>query len=148
MKVILLKKLSLNNFLNTYFYYNLVCKLIIYKYFEQSTYDVVMVKSNINGKSYLVRNLPDKQEAADLLGKISVKLEKLVNIIKTQGYETIYSKYMKNDVVKETTNPDKYKKDLIQGQEGGSSDSQQLEKQIKTKLNDFFSNDEVIFYKD
>jgi hypothetical protein len=107
-----------------------------------------MVKSNINGKSYLVRNLPDKQEAADLLGKISVKLEKLVNIIKTQGYETIYSKYMKNDVVKETTNPDKYKKDLIQGQEGGSSDSQQLEKQIKTKLNDFFSNDEVIFYKD
>jgi hypothetical protein len=110
--------------------------VIIYKYFEQSTYDVVMVQSQINGKSYLVRNLPDKQEAADLLGKISVKLENLVNIIQTQGYEVIYSKYLKNDVVKETTNQNIYKKDLIQGQEGGSSDSQELEKQIKNKLKD------------
>ena len=110
--------------------------IIIYKYFEQSTYDVIMVQSQINGKSYLVRNLPDKQEAADLLGKISVKLENLVNIIQTEGYEVIYSKYLKNDIIKETTNQNKYKKDLIQGQEGGSSDSQELEKQIKYKLKD------------
>jgi len=33
-------------------------------------------------------------------------------------------------------NPDKYKKDLIQGQDAGSSNSQELEKQIKTKLKD------------
>ena len=43
--------------------------VIIYKYFEKHSYDVVMVKSIANGKNYLVRNLPDKQEAADLLGK-------------------------------------------------------------------------------
>jgi len=113
--------------------------VIIYKYFEQSSYDVVMVQSSINGKSYLVRNLPDKQEAADLLGTISLKLEKLVNIIQTEGYEVIYSKYLKNDVIKETTNQNKYKKDLIEGQEGGSSDSQELEKQIKNKLKDDIS---------
>lgn len=110
--------------------------VIIYKYFEQSNYDVVMVQSSINGKSYLVRNLPDKQEASDLLGKISVKLETLVNIVQTKGYEVIYSKYLKNDVIKETTNQNKYKKDLIREQENGSSDSQELENQIKTKLKD------------
>lgn len=113
--------------------------VIIYKYFEQSSYDVVMVQSSINGKSYLVRNLPDKQEASDLLGTMSLKLEKLVNIIQTEGYEVIYSKYLKNDVIKETTNQNKYKKDLIEGQEGGSSDSQELEKQIKNKLKDDIS---------
>lgn len=110
--------------------------VVIYKYFEQSTYDVLMVKSNINGKSYLVRNLPDKQEASNLLAKISLKLEKLVDIVKTQGYEKIYVKYLKADVDKETNNPNKNKKDLIEGQEGGSSNTQQLEKQIKNKLNE------------
>lgn len=116
--------------------------VIIYKYFEKYSYDVVMVQSSINGKSYLVRNLPDKQEAADLLGKISVKLEKLVDIIKTAGYEVIYEKYLKGDVDKESYVTDavkeknRNKRDLIQGQEAGSSASQELEKQIKTKLRD------------
>lgn len=45
---------------------------IIYKYFEKQSYDVVMVKARTNGKSYLVRNLPDKQEAADLLGSLAL----------------------------------------------------------------------------
>ena len=78
--------------------------IIIYKYFEQSTYDIVMVTSKINNTAYLVRNLPDKQDAADLLGTISVKLEKLVNIIKTQGYETIYTKYLQNDIITSNQN--------------------------------------------
>lgn len=112
--------------------------IIIYKYFEASTYDVVMVKSNVNGRSYLVRNLPDKQEAADLLGRISIKLEKLVDIIKLQGYQNIYDKYMKKDVIRETSTPEnkKYQKDLIQGNDSGNSESYELEKNIKNKLND------------
>ena len=67
---------------------------VIYKYFEAHSYDIVMVKSNVNGKSYLVRNIENKQDAADLLAKIAVKLEKLVNIIVESGYDTIYNKYM------------------------------------------------------
>ena len=125
--------------------------IIIYKYFEQATYDVVMVKSTINGRSYLVRNLDDKQEAADLLGKISVKLENLVNIIKNEGYEVIYSKYLKNDVIKETTNP-KPKKDPIEGQDGDSiglsSQAQELEKQVKKKLKDDIARLAVNFNPD
>jgi predicted metal-dependent hydrolase len=107
--------------------------VIIYKYFEASTYDVTMVTSSINGKAYLVRNLPDKQEAADLLGKLTVKLQKLVDVVQTQGYESIYMKYLKQDLDKETKTST-VSKDLIDGQKGGSSDTQELEKQIKNKL--------------
>jgi predicted metal-dependent hydrolase len=111
--------------------------IIIYKYFEKSSYDVVMIQSAINGKSYLVRNLPDKQEAADLLGKISVKLESLVKIIQNEGYKVIYAKYLKNDIDKETT-PNKINKAQIEGQDGGSNNmqSKELEKQILDKLKD------------
>lgn len=76
--------------------------VVIYKYFEKSSYDIVFVKSTLNNKEYLVRNLPDKQQAADLLAKISMKLENLVNIIKTQGYDVIYTKYLAPDIAKET----------------------------------------------
>lgn len=111
--------------------------IIIYKYFEAANYDVIMVKSNTNGKSYLVRNLPDKQEAADLLGRIAIKLENLVGIIRDTGYSAIYEKYLSADVNRETSIPEKakYKKDLIEGQTGGNSSGAELEKQVKMKLN-------------
>jgi predicted metal-dependent hydrolase len=111
--------------------------IIIYKYFEKNSYDVVMVKAATNGKEYLVRNLPDKQDAANLLGNIAIKLEKLVEIVKTEGYENIYNKYMKTDLDKETStvniNGNK-NKDLIEGQESGSSERQTLENDMKIKL--------------
>ena len=111
--------------------------IIIYKYFEKNSYDVVMVKAVSNGKQYLVRNLPDKQDAANLLGNIAIKLEKLVEIIKSEGYENVYKKYIKTDVDKETStvniNGNK-NKDLIEGQEGGSSERQTLENDMKMKL--------------
>ena len=71
--------------------------VIIYKYFEKNSYDVVMVKSESNGKQYLVRNLPDKQAAANLLGSIAIKLENLVQIIKTSGYESVYNTVQNDD---------------------------------------------------
>ena len=113
--------------------------IIIYKYFESQSYDIVMVKSNLNGKSYLVRNVENKQEAADLLATIAIKLEKLVNIINDSGYETIYTKYMKPTIDKENQSNDKKSnenKDIIEGQDGGNSDSTTLETDIKQKLKD------------
>jgi predicted metal-dependent hydrolase len=116
--------------------------IIIYKYFEKQSYDVVMVKSQTNGKNYLVRNLEDKQEAANLLGTIANKLEKLVNIVNTTGYEKIYEKYIKNDVDIETgggsgdgsgANDDN---NINEGQTGGNSSKQSLERDIKMKLKD------------
>ena len=113
--------------------------IIIYKYFEGQSYDIVMVKSNVNGKSYLVRNVENKQEAADLLGTIAVKLEKLVNIINDSGYETIYNNYMKPTLDKETQNNNKKNekdKDIVNGQDGGNSEVSNLENNIKMKLKD------------
>ena len=98
-----------------------------------------MVKSNLNGKSYLVRNVENKQEAADLLATIAIKLEKLVNIINDSGYETIYTKYMKPTIDKENQRNNKKSdenKDIIEGQDGGNSDSITLETDIKQKLKD------------
>ena len=110
--------------------------IIVYKYFERMSYDVIMQKSSINGKEYLVRNLPDsKQEAADMLAKISIKLQKLVDIIQNMGVDAIYDKYMKDDIIKETSGGGNSKKDLIEGQnEEGSSEQKNLEYKIKKKL--------------
>ena len=47
------------------------------KLFGLGQYQVVYVKSNIDNKEYLVRDLPDKQQAADLLAKVRIKLNNL-----------------------------------------------------------------------
>lgn len=72
--------------------------LIIYKYVEKQTYDVVYVKSTINNREYLVRNLDDKQEAANLIANMSNKLEKLVDIIANSNIRDLYEKYISKEL--------------------------------------------------
>lgn len=50
---------------------------IIYLYFENKSNEVTYVISEIDNKKYLVRNLPDKNHAANLLANIRKKLDKL-----------------------------------------------------------------------
>jgi hypothetical protein len=50
-----------------------------------SSYPTVDQKSTIDGKTYRVRDLPDKQRAADLLAKLRQKLETLMDSL-TQSY--------------------------------------------------------------
>jgi predicted metal-dependent hydrolase len=59
----------------------IIVVILMYGYstIEHLTNDLTSIKSNVDGKMYQVRNLPDKQEAADLLAKIRIKLEKLVD---------------------------------------------------------------------
>lgn len=82
---------------------------IIYIYLESRTYEVTFVKSKINGKSYLVRNLPDKQQTADLLAKISLKLEELVEHIEKTSTKVLFEKYAEDDI---DTTKDKLDDDL------------------------------------
>lgn len=42
-----------------------------------SSYPLIPVKSNVDGKTYRVRDMADKQEAADLLAKLRLKLTSL-----------------------------------------------------------------------
>jgi hypothetical protein len=67
----------------------LICLLIIfafgllgYTHYEHLTNDVSYVKSSVDNNEYLVRNLQDKEEAANMLAKIRIKLQKLCDAMK------------------------------------------------------------------
>lgn len=59
----------------------LVLLFIIYIYLENRNYDITYVKSSIDGKEYLVRNLEDKQEAADMLANVGQKLNSITHYL-------------------------------------------------------------------
>jgi len=69
--------------MNTQTLFGILIVIFVFMYgystIEHLTNDLTTVKSNIDGKNYQVRNLPDKQEADDLLAKIRIKLEKLID---------------------------------------------------------------------
>jgi hypothetical protein len=49
----------------------------IKKFFGLGQYPLVYVKSNVDNKEYLVRDMPDKQEAANLMAKVRLRLKNL-----------------------------------------------------------------------
>ena len=56
--------------------------LLGYTHIEHLSNEVIYMKSNIDNKEYLVRNLKDKDKAADTLAQLRLKLEKLCDIMK------------------------------------------------------------------
>ena len=81
--------------------------VIIYIYLESNSYDVVYVKSNVDNKEYLVRNLKDKQNAADLLARIRGKLVKLVRYLKSNDIKYLSESLpesLKKNIEKSTLN--------------------------------------------
>lgn len=73
-----------------------LCIAILYKYFENGTYEVGYVLAD-NGKSYLVRNLPDKQQAANNLAQMSDLFSKLVNYVDGQDKFKMWKLYVIKD---------------------------------------------------
>jgi hypothetical protein len=55
--------------------------------------DVIYVKSEMNGVEYLVRDLPDKQEAADKLGEIQMTINKFVDYVYNKRNDKEYENY-------------------------------------------------------
>ena len=55
--------------------------LIGYIYYDSYHTDLIKEKSDVDGKTYLVRNLPDKKQAADLIATTKQKLIKLVDYL-------------------------------------------------------------------
>jgi hypothetical protein len=74
--------------------------VFIYKYFENQAYGVVWIKSATNGKEYKVRDLPDKQAAANLLGTIANKLQQVVDILSagSGNLPDTFDKYVRPDI--------------------------------------------------
>ena len=46
----------------------------LYVYYTSRNSDMVFVKSSVDSREYLVRNVPDKQQAADLLASLAAKM--------------------------------------------------------------------------
>lgn len=55
-----------------------VIVVIIVGYLRSVYGEVEYVRSNVDGREYLMRQLPNKQEAADLLARVNLKLNKLI----------------------------------------------------------------------
>lgn len=51
----------------------------LFMHYESQFSDLVKVYSDINKKHYMVRNREDKQDAANLLAKLSIKMDELVD---------------------------------------------------------------------
>ena len=56
-----------------FFIITLLC-FFIFVHYSSKNLDVTYVQSTVDGKEYLVRNLEDKQEAADVLARLRQKL--------------------------------------------------------------------------
>ena len=63
----------------TTFFLVLIIITILYLYLETKALKVTYVESMVDNKKYLVRDLPDKERAADLLANIKKKLSKLID---------------------------------------------------------------------
>jgi hypothetical protein len=56
--------------------------LLGYTHLEHLSNEVTYVKSNIDNNECLVRNMKDKEEAANMLAKLRIKLEQICKIMK------------------------------------------------------------------
>lgn len=59
-----------------------ICILAFFLHYESKYSELIYVKSSVDDRSYLVRNLPDKQKAADLLGNVRKNLDTIANYLK------------------------------------------------------------------
>ena len=67
----------------------LLCIIVIFiymNYIRKSLY-LDKIESSVNGKKYYVRNLPDKNEAADKLANIGMSLQKLIDSLNEKDKE-------------------------------------------------------------
>ena len=55
--------------------------IFIFYHFKNSFLNIKYVRSSIDNRLYLVRNVDDKQEAADTLAKLNKNLLKLVDYL-------------------------------------------------------------------
>ena len=96
----------------TSFFICIILITIIYIHLENKFSDVEYIKSNVDGKKYLVRNLKDKQEAADLLAKIRDNLVKVSQELKKKNQDNVDIDRMINnfnpDNLSESTLENKY----------------------------------------
>lgn len=63
----------------------IILGISIYIYFESKNSNMIYIISNADNNKYLVRNIEDKQNAADLLGTMCKKIQKLLNYLEVHN---------------------------------------------------------------
>ena len=100
----------MNDFIS--FFICVILITIIYIHFENKIKDVTYVVSKVDGRKYLVRNLDDKEESADLLAHIRHDLSKLTQYMKNQYKDDVdVDRMLRNfnpDNISETDKNSKY----------------------------------------
>lgn len=61
-----------------YFSLGFILLCLVISYMNKHS-DMVFVESTVDGKSFMVRNLPDKQQAADILATLAAKMKTLAD---------------------------------------------------------------------
>ncbi len=114
---------------------------ILYMYLEKNSTEVIFVESPFNNKKYLVRNLPDKQEAANLLAEISINLESIIEYLKTNSVDTIYYQFKlrkpKKSSDNKTSDNKKVKEDNNENDELHKNNKKILDSDIKRLISNF-----------
>lgn len=86
------------------FFLLLVVITIFYVYLETKSLDVIYVKSTIDGRNYLVRNAPDKQEASNLLAQINANNKKLIEYVNKLENQSDYTEENIKDIKRLSSN--------------------------------------------
>lgn len=68
-----------------FIFIGLLLFLFAIAYYRKQNTEVVVVKSTVDGRDYVVQNKPDKQNAADMLAQVRQRLMKLVEYLKANG---------------------------------------------------------------
>jgi len=72
----------------------LVIMAILYNYLETGGGELVRVKSSLDGRTYLVLNLQDKEAAADTLARLRAKMLKFMGTLdKTEAVDRLRRKF-------------------------------------------------------
>ena len=78
-----------------FFFIFLICIFLLHYYHERMNfYKVILVESDIDKKKYLVRDLADKQESANLLAKINKNINTLNTYLFENKKDEQYVKYI------------------------------------------------------
>lgn len=91
----------------------------MWKWTQNQRYPVTYVQAQTNGKQYLVRNLADKQDAANMLGDMNSRFDKLVEYIRDHVIDKSKKKHIKLYklyVLRDTKVEDK---DILSGEASG-----------------------------
>ena len=82
-----------------------IMMIVVSLYFYGETFftDVTYVRSEIDNMYYLVRNLPDRQQAANLLSMLNIRIKKLLRYLRKKHYNNpsimrLYKNYNEHQI--------------------------------------------------